>query len=319
MFMCASSFAPQELLGFCKYLVQGLVIMYLFRVIFFFLYLTAHCITRSIKNRVILKALKGKWAIITGATDGIGLSIAREFAAFGINLILVSRSKEKLENVKKELQEAVKVKVVAIDFIGEVNFQKALSKVKSTDVDVLVNNVGAALHAPTLYRDYSDWDEHRIISVNVCNTLKLTREYLSWDRDPTRKKYVLTVGSMLGSMPTPYQQVYSGTKAFLQVWSESVAAEEKMYHFELLLTGLVCTKLSGAKVAGLFTPTSALYGKCCARAFGLGQVTYPYIPHAIQGFGLSILPRSLVGLVTSHLFRRILIRKKIRDEKRKQK
>ncbi|KAI5172306.1 17beta-estradiol 17-dehydrogenase / very-long-chain 3-oxoacyl-CoA reductase [Nematocida sp. LUAm3] len=315
--MNISCFTSKQLVMFIGYMVQGAFFMLLFKLSYFLFYLISHCILRRVRNIRILKELKGKWALITGATDGIGLSMAREMAAAGINLILVSRSQEKLEHVKEELQGMVSIKIVAIDFIGEVDFKKALSKVKSTNVDVLVNNVGAALHAPTLYRDYSDEDEHKIISVNVCNTLKLTREYMSWDRDPKRKKYILSVGSMLGSMPTPYQQVYSGTKAFLQVWSEAVASEEKMYHYELLLTGLVCTKLSGAKRPSFFTPTAEVYGKLCVWTFGTSQVTYPYIPHAIQGFGLSFLPRSLVGFVTSYIFKMLLARKAERDKRKK--
>ncbi|KAI5186819.1 17beta-estradiol 17-dehydrogenase / very-long-chain 3-oxoacyl-CoA reductase [Nematocida homosporus] len=256
---------------------------------------------RWVVNRRILRAKQGRWAIITGATDGIGLGIAREMARVGINLVLISRTEAKLKEVAKELSKLVEVKIVVIDFTMEVDFSRALSGVRGLEIDILVNNVGINGSKPMLYTEHSLGSERDIIEVNLVNTLKITREYISWESTPRSKKYVLSVGSMLGWMPSPYQQIYAGTKAFLQLWSESVQAEGSNYHFEVLMTGLVCSKLSGAKRPGFFVPSADTYGRCCVHAFGAAAVTYAYIPHAIQAYVLGLLPRAVIGLASNRV------------------
>lgn len=260
---------------------------------------------RRIHNKTILKRLSGKWAIITGCTDGIGLSMAKELANQGINLILISRSLEKLTSLQEELSKKVQTEIIPIDFEEEIDFTSVLSQIKKYNPSVLVNNVGVNGTRPTLFTELMLKDIDRIVKVNISNTLKITKEYISWETSPSEKKYVLTVGSMLGSIPSPYQQVYSGTKAFLQMWSESIAAEIEGYHFELLMTGLVCSKLSGAKRPNLFTPTSDKYGKCCVHSFGSSSVTYPYFPHFILSIVCMLTPRIIIGLVVGSVGQKV--------------
>ncbi|KAI5192099.1 17beta-estradiol 17-dehydrogenase / very-long-chain 3-oxoacyl-CoA reductase [Nematocida sp. AWRm77] len=275
---------------------------------------------RYLNNRKILKEAQGKWGIVTGATDGIGLAIAKELAKNQINLILISRSEEKLKAVKKEIGNTVKIDVIAADFTQEIDFHKILSKKKAgKDVFLLVNNVGINGKGPTLYTEHAVQFEDDIIKVNIQNTLRITREFLSWDASPKSKKYVLSVGSMLGLFPSPYQQIYSGTKAFLQLWSESISAEiSTNYHFEVLMTGLVCTKLSGTKRATFFTPSSQHYGTSCVHAFGSTSVTYPYFPHELLSFLSSLVPRQLLAqafkLISLAIRKRIAAKQKKTDK-----
>lgn len=295
------------------------------------------CLTflaRSLRNKIILKRLKGRWAIITGCTDGIGLGIAQEMAAQKINLILISRSQEKLQLLEKDLSKnGIQIQSIAIDYKQEIDFKQALSQVKHKEkVDVLVNNVGMAMmHLPNVL-EYTQEQETDLIKVNQINTLRITREYLTWNckktisenssetenniQDRNATKYVLIVGSMLGLMPSPCMQVYAGTKAFLQVWTESVAAElHKGVHFEVLMTGLVVTKLSKVKRPGIFTPSSSLYGKLCVHSFGLSTVTYPYIPHWVQALGIEIAPRWFMAALVAGFS--VIMRKKIAHKREK--
>lgn len=253
---------------------------------------------RIIRNRVVLGKIKGHWAIITGPTEGIGLSIARAFAEEGVNVVLVGRNPEKLEKVKGELAKKVDVRVVVADFSNTVNFGKKLAPLlkEGLDVRVLVNNVGVNNFKPTTFMENEMTDA--IIQINVTNTLEMTREVVSmFFSDGIYTRYVLNVGSMLGFIPSPYHQVYSGSKAFLCAWSEALHYELKpmSVHVELLMTGLVCTRLSGVKRSGLFSPSAATYGKCCVRRFGSAPITYPYGPHEIEGLLVDLLPRWLVA------------------------
>lgn len=273
---------------------------------------------RRFCNARILRSVKGKWAIVTGATDGVGRGIAREFANKGINLILISRTTQRLEDLQIELSKLVSVEILQIDFTTDVDFRSVLANVHNKkEVHVLVNNVGVNADRPTLYTEHADKMEDDIIKVNVINTLKLTREFLSWDPSPAQKKYVLNVGSMLGSIPSPYQQIYSGTKAFLLYWTLGVAAEmRRTYHFELLMTGLVCTKLSGAKRPGPFVPTADYYGKCCVNSFGFTHITYPYLAHWLLGFLSSLVTNQILSAIIMRVGSRVRRRIQNRTQKK---
>ncbi|OAG32643.1 17beta-estradiol 17-dehydrogenase / very-long-chain 3-oxoacyl-CoA reductase [Nematocida sp. ERTm5] len=251
---------------------------------------------RRLRNRSLLKELSGKWAIITGCTDGIGLGIAREMANNGINLILISRTQEKLDKVEEELSKKVKTKTVQMDFENEIDFAASLAEVKEYSPHILVNNVGVAESGPTAFMEHTFKSIDRIVKVNITNTVRITQEYISWDKSPKDKKYILTTGSMLGSIPSPFQQIYAGTKAFLQVWSESISTELPGYHAEVFMTGLVCSKLSGAKKPNLFVPSADLYGKCCVHTFGTCAMTYPYFPHALLNLFACAFPRGVIGM-----------------------
>ncbi|KAI5180761.1 17beta-estradiol 17-dehydrogenase / very-long-chain 3-oxoacyl-CoA reductase [Nematocida sp. AWRm80] len=268
---------------------------------------------RNIYNARLRKTLKNRWVIVTGSTDGIGLGIARELANQGINLILISRTQEKLQAVKTELEKKVKVEIIPIDFSKEVDFSKVLSKIKKKDIPMLINNVGTNTTRPVAFTEHTQEEEDAIIKVNIQNTLRITREFISWDPMPKEKKYIITVGSMLGYLASPYQQIYSGTKAFLQHWVEGTNIETPGYHFELLMTGLVCSKLSGTKRPNFFTPTSNYYGKRCVKAIGFTTITYPYIPHAILGYLSYTIPRFSLMLVFYWVGKAVRRRRHLRD------
>ncbi|KAI5189882.1 17beta-estradiol 17-dehydrogenase / very-long-chain 3-oxoacyl-CoA reductase [Nematocida minor] len=285
------------------FLAFGNLSLFLFAEIFLVLY-------RRMHNKIVMKKLAGKWGIVTGCTDGIGLGMARELAAQGVNLVLISRSTEKLQKLQEELSPKIKVEIVAIDFENEeIDFSNVLSGVKKYSPHILINNVGVNASKPTAFMEHTQNDIDRIIKVNIINTLKITREYLAWDAFPSEKKYVLSTGSMLGSMPSPFQQVYAGTKAFLQVWSESMSTEIPRYHFELLMTGLVCSKLSGAKRPNIFTPSSDAYGKACIHSFGSASITYPYFPHYLLSLLTALIPRRIIGLALDKVGRGMRARK----------
>ncbi|OAG31097.1 17beta-estradiol 17-dehydrogenase / very-long-chain 3-oxoacyl-CoA reductase [Nematocida displodere] len=301
-----------------EYLAKGWAFVLVFTVLAAAVKSAAMGVARYISNKLLLKKLNGKWVVITGATDGIGLGMAREMAAQGANLILISRSKEKLADVKKMFDDKVQVEIASADFTEDIDFGKLLAPFKSKDVRMLVNNVGINAQCPTKYMEHTQQAEDDIIKVNIQNTLKITREFLSWESAPKAMKYVITTGSMLGFIPCPYQQIYTGTKAFLHMWTEAMAEEYSgYYHFELLMTGLVCSKLSGARKSGLFVPTSDYYGKCCVRTMGYSTITYPYLPHAFLGFLYALAPRRFMPLVFKHIGASVRLRRKLREERAK--
>ncbi|PVU87455.1 hypothetical protein BB561_006320 [Smittium simulii] len=170
---------------------------------------------------------KDGWAVVTGATDGIGRALCIEMAQKKMNLILVSRNMEKLNTLKAELEEfGIKVKVVSIDFASAASkdWDSVKNVIESVNVSALINCAGLSHDYPKPFEqeDLSRCDD--ILEVN-CNSLtKMTR--LVIPRMKTRRNgLILNIGSFVSTVPSPYLAMYSGSKSFVQVFSQALGAE----------------------------------------------------------------------------------------------
>ncbi|CAG7821074.1 unnamed protein product, partial [Allacma fusca] len=88
----------------------------------------------------------GKWAVVTGASDGIGKAFAEQLANLGLNIVLISRSKDKLDLVASNIGEnTVQTKVISVDFTHGVSvYDQIKEETEGMDIGVLINNVGIA-------------------------------------------------------------------------------------------------------------------------------------------------------------------------------
>merc|ERR1712098_67557 len=126
---------------------------------------------------------QGSWAIVTGATDGIGRGFCQQLGKQGMNVILVSRSPEKLEIAAKEIEETfdVKTKILAIDFTKDKDIQERVeAEIKDLNIGVLVNNVGVSYDHPEYFLQIENGaDKCRdIVTCNILSTLEMTRAVL---------------------------------------------------------------------------------------------------------------------------------------------
>lgn len=165
-------------------------------------------------------------ALITGASSGIGLELAKVFARNQHNLILVARSEDKLKALQQELsqQYAIDVVVCAYDLTDKDAPDQLFRQMQAQNltVDVLVNNAG--------YGDYSefvssDWEKLQgMILLNVLAVTHLTRLFLPAMVARGRGK-LLNVSSTAAFQPGPMMAVYFATKAYVLSLSEAIAAE----------------------------------------------------------------------------------------------
>jgi len=164
-------------------------------------------------------------ALITGASGGIGLELARLFAAGGYDLVLVARSAGKLEELAGELRKhGGAVRVLAQDLARPESPEEVFRELEAAGVavDVLVNNAGFATYGPFAELDLGR--ELEELQLNVVTLTHLTKKLLP-GMLARRRGGVLNVASTAGFQPGPLMAVYYATKAYVISFSEALAEE----------------------------------------------------------------------------------------------
>lgn len=164
-------------------------------------------------------------ALITGASSGIGLELARIFAQHKHDLILVARSEDKLNALKTELGEQVTTTVIAMDLSDPAAPQALYNAVENAklNVDFLINNAGFGDFGK--FKD-NDWaKEQQMIQLNITALTELTKLFMPHLLD--NKGRIMNVASTAAFQPGPYMAVYYATKAYVLSFSEALAHELK--------------------------------------------------------------------------------------------
>lgn len=159
-------------------------------------------------------------ALITGASSGIGRDMARELDKRGFDLVLVSRDKAKLEEVKKTLKG--NIEVIPIDLSYSENCKKLHDMAK--DIDFLINNAGFGTFGEFVKTDLDK--EIDLINTNITAVHILTKLYLK-DMEEKGSGHILNVASIAGFMPGPLMCAYYSSKAYVVRLSEGIRAELK--------------------------------------------------------------------------------------------
>ena len=166
------------------------------------------------------------YALITGASSGIGYEIALLFAKNGYNLVLVSRQKNKLMQIAKDFESNynIKVTIIAIDLSDTKSAEKIykLLHEKSISVKYLVNNAG--FYVKGAFSETSWQDELNLIQLQCITHTQLTKMFLS-DMLKQGKGGILNIASTGSFVPGPYNAVYCAAKSFVLSFSEAVAEE----------------------------------------------------------------------------------------------
>jgi len=171
---------------------------------------------------------KKKYALVTGATSGIGLELAKLLAKDGYQLIHVARDEQELLKVSTAFQQDYGVEVINFpQDLAEPGAAKTLYDNilnEGLTVDVLVNNAGMGAYGLFIENDLDR--ELEIIQLNIVALVSLTKYVL---RDMVRKGEgkILNLASIAGKAPGPWQAVYHGTKAFVHFFNEAVNNEIK--------------------------------------------------------------------------------------------
>jgi len=251
-----------------------------------------------------MSAANPETVLITGASSGIGLELAKCFAADGCKLILVARNSVALEKLAEELRNKNKIETVVLP--ADLSLPETPKRIfqelsaRKISVDVLVNNAGFGLHGA--FAELPLQRQLEIIHVNIPALTELTGLFLS---GMIERKHggILNVGSVAGFLPGPNMAVYYASKAFVLSFTEALAEElaEAGVTISAFCPGATESNFSQvaregksrkSKTSKMLAEQAARYGY---RAFRGGQiVAIPGFQNRSLVFLTRILPRRAV-------------------------
>lgn len=208
-----------------------------------------------------LKKNYDDWALITGASSGIGKEMARELAAQKFDLILVARNKDALEQLSHEVvsKHAIQTKVIALDLTEDGASHALHAKVSDLDVGLLVASAGIDEMGPFLEKDYADL--RRMIRLNVDAPTELAHLFGSnmaaQRRHGKKRTGMILVSSLFAYQGIPNFAVYAATKAYVLTLGEALTAEMKKKGVDVLTLspGLTATPFAeGLKMNAALLP-----------------------------------------------------------------
>ena len=187
-------------------------------------------------------------ALITGASSGIGLDMARYLASMKYELILVSRDKEKLEKIQESLP--TKVTIIVADLSNEQKVKELYELTKKEKIDILINNAGFGACGYFTETDLNN--ELEMIDTNIKAVHLLTKSFLK-DMEKNNYGYILNVASSAAFQPGPLMATYYATKSYVYQLSAAIYYEQKKkktnVHVSVLCPGPVATNFNN--VAGV--------------------------------------------------------------------
>jgi short-subunit dehydrogenase len=262
-------------------------------------------------STVLRNAWQGRWALVTGASAGIGEALAVELAAAGVNLVVTARRRERLEalalRLKAEHGIETRVLVADLEQAGAPQSIFDATEGQGTAIDVLVNNAGFGS-----YGEFYQCEANRqaaMVDVNCRAVVHLTRLFLP--RMNQRKRGdVMIVASTASYQPVPYLATYAATKAFDRFLAEALAEEEKPYGVRVSALCPGPTESEFLDVAGApkrggrhYQPAAEVARRGLEGLVEGKSWVIPYTGGRLQTFAQRLAPRRFVTAMAGKMFR----------------
>ncbi len=202
-------------------------------------------------------------ALITGASSGIGLEMAKYLSTIGFELVLVSRNKEKLEKIQEQL--STKVTIIIADLSNEQRVKDLYVLAKKENIDVLINNAGLGNFGYLTDTDLNK--DLELINTNIKAVHILTKLIAKDMEKRENDTYILNVSSSAAFQPGPLMSTYYATKSYVYQLSEALYYEQKKkktkVHVSVLCPGPVDTNFNN--VAGVHFSVKPLESEYVAK------------------------------------------------------
>lgn len=254
---------------------------------------------------------RGKTALVTGASSGIGEAFAAKLAERGANVVLVARSAAKLQGLADALtaRYGVSAAVIAADLARADGVAATVREVQrlGLSVDLLVNNAGFGSHGR--FETLEAGREREQVILNVVALAQLTRAFLP-EMVARGAGAVLNVASTAAFQPDPYMATYGATKAFVLSFSEALWAENRRTGVNVLA---VCAGPTATNFSAVVGTDEVLVGRV-ARAErvarealqALSRRRSVVVTGGLQNRLTTLLPRLLPRRTTARIVERIL-------------
>ncbi|KAJ8945638.1 hypothetical protein NQ314_009173 [Rhamnusium bicolor] len=227
-------------------------------------------------------------SVVTGATDGIGKAYAELLAKKGLNIVLISRTQTKLDEVAGEIAKKYNVNTKTI----EANFTKVNQiyyeidkQLMGLDVGVLINNVGISYPYPEYFLELKNKDEIYTNIIN-CNIFSVTNmcKIIMPGMVERRRGVVVNISSTAAQIPSPLLSVYSASKSYVEKFSADLATEYSKYGItvQCLLPGYVATNMSKIRSSTWMAPFPMQYVEEAVKTIGIKERTTGYFPHSLM-------------------------------------
>ena len=256
------------------------------------------------------------WALITGASSGIGRDMARYlYKDFRYNLILVARNKEKLESLKKDLEESKKtdnkpkkIIIIAKDLSKQQNCKELYEETKNMNIDLLVNNAGFGEFGEFVNTDLEK--EIDLINTNITAVHILTKLYLK-EMVNKNSGHILNVASIAGMEPGPLMAAYYASKAYVirltRAINKEIKKNKSKVKISILCPGPVNTNFNNVanvvfKAPSMSSEKVAKYG--IDKALKGKLIIIPGILNKSVRFFSKILPDAILEEASYHIQRR---------------
>ena len=253
---------------------------------------------------------RGKWALVTGASAGIGVALAEQLAEGGTNLVLTARRLERLEELAKKLSEKNKIKaeVFAADLAraGEAEKIFAFTEGTGIEIDLLINNAGFGA-----FGELQDVETQRLlemVQVNCGAVVHLTRLYLP-GMVGRKRGDIMILASTASFQAVPYISTYAATKAFDLLFAEGLAEEMKPHGIRVCALCPGSTESEFHEVAGQTkfvhkSETAEKVARTGLKALAAGKsYVISGLGNYLGAHGERLVPRRMVTRIAAGMFK----------------
>ena len=256
---------------------------------------------------------QGRWAVVTGASSGLGRGLAARLADRGMSVVLTGRNEARLDEVAQQIHRAaprVEIETVATDLSSRSGISALLDRVGDRPIEVLVNNAGFGSYGPFAEADLER--EAGEVAVDVTAVVALARAFLPGMLS-RGSGGILNVASAIAFQPAPYQAVYGASKAFVLSFSEALWAETRATGVAVTALCPGPTRTGFVDALGVDVGHTAIYRRLAdpepvieagLRALDKGRaVVIPGVRNNIVALGGRFMPREWLTRVSARLLR----------------